>query len=225
MAQWTECWPVNRRVAFDSHSGHTPGLWARPPGGGVREAIVSLTHERFSPSLSPSFLLSLKNKWKLERRRMYVWCSFKKIFILKKKRTENRNEDINLEGGEHRREGWRSKWVKGIKVRRLSVLAFRGMQTKMPETSHEHICATGEGPQSVKSCHTRTHLYTLVQTHAHAHTRAHGDLGHEPWTTVSECSSKHLDYNAREGKVAHTEDGRLYVAKAVSRDPPSHRGS
>ena len=36
------CW-------FDSQSGHTPGLWARSPFGGMREAT---THWCFSPSLS-----------------------------------------------------------------------------------------------------------------------------------------------------------------------------
>ena len=36
---------------FDSHSGHMPGLWARSPFGGVREAA---THLCFSPSLPPS---------------------------------------------------------------------------------------------------------------------------------------------------------------------------
>ena len=42
---------------FDSQSGHMPGLWARSPVGGAPEATI---HWCFSPSLSPSFPLSLK---------------------------------------------------------------------------------------------------------------------------------------------------------------------
>ena len=46
---------------FDSQSGHMPGLQARSPWGGTREAT---THWCFSPCVSPSFPLSLKiNKW------------------------------------------------------------------------------------------------------------------------------------------------------------------
>ena len=44
------CW-------FDSQSGYMPGLWARSPIGGVREATA---HWCVSPSLSPSTPLSLK---------------------------------------------------------------------------------------------------------------------------------------------------------------------
>ena len=46
-----------KRSRFDSQSGHTPGLQARSPVGGAREAA---THWYFSPSLSPSLPLSLK---------------------------------------------------------------------------------------------------------------------------------------------------------------------
>ena len=42
---------------FNSWSGHMPGLWARFPVGGIREATI---HCSFSFSLSPSFPLSLK---------------------------------------------------------------------------------------------------------------------------------------------------------------------
>ena len=42
---------------FNSQSGHMPGLQARSPVGGVREAT---TRGCFSPSLSPSLPLSLK---------------------------------------------------------------------------------------------------------------------------------------------------------------------
>ena len=44
------CW-------FHSQLGHMPGLQARSPVGGIWEAT---THWCFSPSLSPSLLLSLK---------------------------------------------------------------------------------------------------------------------------------------------------------------------
>ena len=40
VAQWIECWPANQRVQLDSQSGHMPGLWARSPVGGVREATT-----------------------------------------------------------------------------------------------------------------------------------------------------------------------------------------
>ena len=42
---------------FNSQSGHVPGLQPRSPVGGTQEAT---THWCFSPSLSPSLLLSLK---------------------------------------------------------------------------------------------------------------------------------------------------------------------
>ena len=42
---------------FNSQSGHLPGLWARSPVGGMREAT---TQWCFSPFLSPSLLLCLK---------------------------------------------------------------------------------------------------------------------------------------------------------------------
>ena len=51
------CEPKGRQ--FNSQSGHMPGLQARSPGGGVREAT---THWCFFPSLSPSLPLS-KNKY------------------------------------------------------------------------------------------------------------------------------------------------------------------
>ena len=38
VAQWIEHWPVNQRVG--SQSGHMPGLWARSPVGGTREATT-----------------------------------------------------------------------------------------------------------------------------------------------------------------------------------------
>ena len=41
---------------FDSQAGHVPGMQARSPVGGVQEA----TNRCFSPSLSPSFPLSLE---------------------------------------------------------------------------------------------------------------------------------------------------------------------
>ena len=49
------CKPNGRQ--FDSQSGHMPGLLGRSPVRGAREAT---THWCFSPSLSPSLLLSLK---------------------------------------------------------------------------------------------------------------------------------------------------------------------
>ena len=48
---------------IDSPAGHMPGLQARSPVGGVQERQqinVSFAHQCFSPSLSPSFPLSLK---------------------------------------------------------------------------------------------------------------------------------------------------------------------
>ena len=50
---------------FDSQSGHMPGLQARSPVRGTREAS---THWCFSPSLAPSLLLCLKiSKWNLKK--------------------------------------------------------------------------------------------------------------------------------------------------------------
>ena len=41
VAQQTECQPVNQRVTGSISSlGHMPGLWARSPVGGVREATT-----------------------------------------------------------------------------------------------------------------------------------------------------------------------------------------
>ena len=41
VAQWIECWPVNQRVASSILSlGRMPGLWARSPVGGMREATI-----------------------------------------------------------------------------------------------------------------------------------------------------------------------------------------
>ena len=58
VAQWTECRPANKRVAGLIPSLELmPGLRARSPVGGVREAT---THWCFSPSLSP--FPSPKNK-------------------------------------------------------------------------------------------------------------------------------------------------------------------
>ena len=42
---------------LDSQSGHMPGLWSRSPVGAVQEQT---THWCFSPSVPPSFPLSLK---------------------------------------------------------------------------------------------------------------------------------------------------------------------
>ena len=56
VAQWTECWPANQRVVA-SIPALIPGLGARSPVGGTREAT---THGCFSPSLSPCLPLSLK---------------------------------------------------------------------------------------------------------------------------------------------------------------------
>ena len=51
VAQWIECWPVTQRVASSIPSlGHMPGLWARSPVGGAREAT---THWYLSLSLPP----------------------------------------------------------------------------------------------------------------------------------------------------------------------------
>lgn len=44
---------------------------------------------------------------------------------------------INLEGGGHRCGGWRCKWVKSIKLKRLGVLAFQGMKMKSPKSFQE----------------------------------------------------------------------------------------
>ena len=58
VAQWTECWSVNQRVTGSIASlGHVPGLQARSPVGGAREAS---THCCFAPCLSPSLPLSVK---------------------------------------------------------------------------------------------------------------------------------------------------------------------
>ena len=54
VAQWIEHWPMNQKVANSIWSGPMPGLWARSAVGGVQEA----TNQCFSPSLSPSLLLS-----------------------------------------------------------------------------------------------------------------------------------------------------------------------
>ena len=59
MAQWIECWPANQSHGLDSQSGHMPGLQARSPVGGTQEAT---THCCFSPSLSPSLPICLRNK-------------------------------------------------------------------------------------------------------------------------------------------------------------------
>ena len=41
VAQWIECWPVNQRVASSILSlGRMPGLRARSPVGGMREATI-----------------------------------------------------------------------------------------------------------------------------------------------------------------------------------------
>ena len=51
LAQWIECWPVNQRVNGSiPNLGHMPGLQARSPVGGAREAT---THWYFSLFLPP----------------------------------------------------------------------------------------------------------------------------------------------------------------------------
>ena len=71
VAQWIEHQKVMGSV---SQSGHRPGLQARSPvglgAGGERQPTdVSLSHQCFSPSLSPSFLIYLKlNKIFKEKR-------------------------------------------------------------------------------------------------------------------------------------------------------------
>ena len=65
VAQWVECHPANCKVAGSFPGQGTcldcrPGAWL---GVCKRQLIdVSLTYCYFSPSLSPSLLLSLKNK-------------------------------------------------------------------------------------------------------------------------------------------------------------------
>ena len=65
VAQWIECWPANQKVASSIPSQDTcldcgPGPWLRAC---KRQLIdVSLIHKCFSPSLSPSLILSLKSK-------------------------------------------------------------------------------------------------------------------------------------------------------------------
>ena len=51
--------PKDRR--FDSWSGHMPGLWVHSLVGVHARGNVSLSHQRFSPSLSPRFPLLLKS--------------------------------------------------------------------------------------------------------------------------------------------------------------------
>ena len=62
VAQWIECHPENQRVTrSDSHLGHTPGLRARSPVGGVGEAashtlmFLSLSSPRSKNKLIKSF--------------------------------------------------------------------------------------------------------------------------------------------------------------------------
>ena len=62
------CEPKGYR--FDSQSGHMPGLWARSPVGGAREAT---THWCLSLSPSPSLPLSLKIN-KIFERNEKDWC-------------------------------------------------------------------------------------------------------------------------------------------------------
>ena len=70
VAQWIECWPVNKRVTgFSSQSGHMPGFGARSPIGGAWEAT---THWCFSPSLFPSLPLSQIH----EISKKYISCRF-----------------------------------------------------------------------------------------------------------------------------------------------------
>ena len=65
----TERWPVWFL------SGHVPGCWARLPAGGMREAMFLLHIYALSPSLSPSFHLSLKiNIFK--RLHMELFCLY-----------------------------------------------------------------------------------------------------------------------------------------------------
>ena len=58
------CEPKGRQ--FNSQSGHMPGLLARSPVGGTREAT---THWCFSPSLSPSLPLFKNNNNKIFKKK------------------------------------------------------------------------------------------------------------------------------------------------------------
>ena len=65
VAHLAECRPAKQKVSGSiSWSGHMPGLWSGPWLGCVQEATidVSLTHQCFSSSLSPSLPLCLKKK-------------------------------------------------------------------------------------------------------------------------------------------------------------------
>ena len=71
VAQWVECPPANLSVAssipgqgtyLDCGPGSQLGVWKRQP------INVSLTHQSFSPSFSPSLPLSLKNKLNLKKK-------------------------------------------------------------------------------------------------------------------------------------------------------------
>ena len=69
-------------LRFDSQSGHMPGLWARSPVGGTWEAM---THWCFSPSLSPSLLLSLKiNKICKEKKNLSFSINNPTVTVCKK---------------------------------------------------------------------------------------------------------------------------------------------
>ena len=59
---------------FDSWSGNMPGLWARFLAEGIYErqpVNVSLRHQCFSPSLSPSFPISLKINKIFKKKKKY----------------------------------------------------------------------------------------------------------------------------------------------------------
>ena len=69
VAQWVECWLVNQRVAYSIPSQeHKPGLRARSPTGGAREAT---TRWCFSSSLLPSPSLKVNNKNKILKKIRY----------------------------------------------------------------------------------------------------------------------------------------------------------
>ena len=86
---------------FDSQSGHMPGLWARSPVGGAREAT---THWCFSLSLSLSLPLSLKINKSFKTLKNKMWNIYMNISLIKGKLVICNNMD---EPG-----GYHAKWNK-----------------------------------------------------------------------------------------------------------------
>ena len=76
MAQWIERWPAHRKVTGSIPSGHMPGLRARSPVGGVREAsdqrisqalmFLSLSFSLPSPLAKKIFKIFKKKSIKAE---------------------------------------------------------------------------------------------------------------------------------------------------------------